>query len=183
MPMVVAWFGTINNVYYTIIMGWWSSSATPLFYCNISVNYFDKMHFMFFGILQRGMAGKSVFWDRETAIGSADIGFLDVKCGILVGNLRRFALQFAAYWSAIWRILVTNLPYIGHVPHAGRKGRKAERRLSFSPSTTCAKRSFSRYLRPRAESVANTPLLHREFSELSWQISFTPRHMVTPYFC
>ena len=42
-------------------MGWRSYSATPLFYCNNVVNYFDKMHFMFFGILQRGMAGKSVF--------------------------------------------------------------------------------------------------------------------------
>ena len=26
------------------------------FYCNNVVNYFYKMHFMFFGILQRGMA-------------------------------------------------------------------------------------------------------------------------------
>ena len=124
---------------------------------------------MFFGILQRGMAGKSAFWDRETAIGSADIAFLDVISGILVGNLRHLTLQFAAYWWAICRILVTNLPYIGHVPHAGRKGKKARKRLNHSSSTTCAKRLFSRYLRPRAELVANTPLLHREFSELSWQ--------------
>ena len=33
----------------------------PIIFCNNVVNYFDKMHFMFFGILQRGMAGKSVF--------------------------------------------------------------------------------------------------------------------------
>ena len=33
----------------------------PIIFCNNVVNYLDKKHFMFFGILQRGMAGKSAF--------------------------------------------------------------------------------------------------------------------------